>query len=86
MQSESQVQSVPMDAGAAASPANAPDKHIVDVLIEERAPKLSSGPLWPVVRPPLYTVLNYEKAIRMADQIAPMSGHDALGRSRAPSP
>ncbi|HET9231589.1 MAG TPA: 1-acyl-sn-glycerol-3-phosphate acyltransferase [Vitreimonas sp.] len=62
---------------AAATPP-APGKHIVDVLIEERAPKLSSGPLWPVIRPPLYTVLNYQKAIRMADMIAPMSGHDAL--------
>lgn len=74
MQSESQVQR--MAPTAAASPA--PSKHIVDVLIEERAPKLSSGPLWPVVRPPLYTVLNYEKALRMADMIAPMSGHEAL--------
>jgi putative hemolysin len=76
MQSESQLQrATPMDAAAASPP---PDKHIVDVLIEERAPKLSNGPLWPVIRPPLYTVLNYNKAIRMADQIAPMSGHDAL--------
>jgi hypothetical protein len=76
MQSESQLQrATPMDAAAASPP---PDKHIVDVLIEERAPKLSSGPLWPIIRPPLYTVLNYNKAIRMADQIAPMSGHDAL--------
>ena len=64
---------------AAASPASqAAPKHIVDVLIEERAPKLSTGPLWPLIRPPLYTVLNYEKAIRMANQIAPMSGRDAL--------
>jgi len=76
MQSESQLQhATPMDAAATST---APAKHIVDVLIEERAPKLSSGPLWPLIRPPLYTVLNYKKAIRMADQIAPMSGHDAL--------
>jgi putative hemolysin len=75
MQSESQVQrATPMDAAAPSAPA----KHIVDVLIEERAPTLSKGPLWPLIRPPLYTVLNYQKAIRMADQIAPMSGHDAL--------
>jgi len=53
-------------------------KHIVDVLIEERAPKLSTGPYWPVLRPVLYTVLNYEKAVRMADQIAPIGGRDAL--------
>lgn len=53
-------------------------KHIVDVLIEERAPKLSSSAAWPALRPLLYTVLNYDKAVRMADMIAPMSGRDAL--------
>lgn len=53
-------------------------KHIVDVLIEERAPKLSTSAAWPALRPILYTVLNYNKAVRMADTIAPMSGPDAL--------
>ncbi len=53
-------------------------KHIVDVLIEERAPRLSGGPLWPVVRPPLLSLLNYDKAVRMADAIAPMSGLEAM--------
>jgi putative hemolysin len=53
-------------------------KHIVDVLIEERAPKLSSGPLWPIVRPALFALLNYDKAVRMADAIAPLGGQDAL--------
>jgi putative hemolysin len=53
-------------------------KHIVDELIEERAPKLSHSAAWPVLRPILYTVLNYDKAVRMADMIAPMSGRDAL--------
>ncbi len=62
---------------AAALPA-APRKHIVDELIEERAPKLSDGPLWPLVRPPLFALLNYGKAVRMADAIAPMGGHEAL--------
>ena len=33
--------------------------HIVDVLIAERAPKLAASPLWPVVRPMLYGVLDY---------------------------
>jgi putative hemolysin len=78
MQSESQVQRTAPTHAAAASPPAAAAKHIVDVLIEERAPHLSSGALWPLIRPPLYTVLNYKKAIRMADQIAPMSGRDAL--------
>jgi putative hemolysin len=53
-------------------------QHIVDVLIEERAPKLSASAAWPALRPVLYTVLNYDKAVRMADMIAPMSGRDAL--------
>jgi putative hemolysin len=70
------------DAIAAAAPARsnppADAKHIVDVLIEERAPKLSSGAAWPLLRPVLYTVLNYAKAVRMADQIAPMGGREAL--------
>lgn len=69
-----------MDA-VAASPARstvAPAKHIVDVLIEERAPKLSKSWAWPLLRPVLYTVLNYDKAVRMADMIAPMGGLEAL--------
>lgn len=53
-------------------------KHIVDVLIEERAPTLSGGALWPALRPPLYTILNYAKARRMADAIAPIGGVAAL--------
>jgi putative hemolysin len=53
-------------------------KHIVDVLIEERAPKLSASAAWPLLRPALYTILNYDKAVRMADMIAPMSGREAL--------
>jgi putative hemolysin len=69
-----------MDAIAAKTTAarQAPDRHIVDVLIEERAPKLSTGPAWPVLRPVLYTVLNYAKAVRMADEIAQMGGREAL--------
>ncbi|MEZ6023369.1 MAG: 1-acyl-sn-glycerol-3-phosphate acyltransferase [Hyphomonadaceae bacterium] len=73
-----QVHAVAAPKSAQQNPPAAPEKHIVDVLIEERAPKLSSSAIWPVVRPPLYTVLNYAKAIRMADAIAPMGGRDAL--------
>ena len=67
-------------AARASSPAltGAATKHIVDLLIEERAPHLSQGPLWPLLRPPLYSVLNYAKAVRMADAIAPMGGREAL--------
>jgi putative hemolysin len=53
-------------------------KHVVDVLIEERAPHLSNGPTWALLRPLLYTVLNYNKARAMADAIAPMRGGEAL--------
>jgi putative hemolysin len=55
----------------------APD-HIVDVLIAERAPKLSRSAAWPLVRPLLYALLDYRKARRMADAIAPLPGRTAL--------
>jgi putative hemolysin len=65
---------------AVVSPPDPPTtaKHIVDILIEERAPHLSNGPFWPVLRPLLYTILNYDKAVSMADAIAPMRGSEAL--------
>lgn len=54
------------------------DKHIVDILIEERAPKLANGPSWPVVKPALYRALHYKEARRMADDIAPLGGREAM--------
>lgn len=68
----------PMDAVAGSHAQGSSAQHIVDVLIEERAPKLSSNPAWPLFRPLLYAVLNYDKAVRMADEIAPMGGREAL--------
>jgi putative hemolysin len=62
---------------AALSPPR-PRDHIVDVLIAERAPKLSGSPAWPLVRPLLYALLDYAKARRMADAIAPLPGAAAL--------
>ncbi|PZT95197.1 MAG: acyltransferase [Brevundimonas sp.] len=56
-----------------ALPATRPP-HIVDVLIAERAPRLTASPLWPWVRPALYGVLGYGAAVRMADAIQPLSG------------
>jgi putative hemolysin len=50
------------------------DKHIVDVLIEERCPKLAADWTWPAVRPLLYAVLGYRQARAMADLIAPLNG------------
>ncbi|WP_269220532.1 GNAT family N-acetyltransferase [Brevundimonas vesicularis] len=52
--------------------------HIVDVLIAERAPRLTALPLWPVVRPALYGVLGYGAAVRMADAIRERSGADTF--------
>jgi len=52
--------------------------HIIDVLIAERAPRLAASPVWPVARPLLYRMLDYDKARRMADAIAPMGGRNAL--------
>ncbi|MBB3873638.1 GNAT family N-acetyltransferase [Brevundimonas mediterranea] len=52
--------------------------HIVDVLIAERAPRLTASAWWPVVRPALYSVLNYRAAVRMADAIQNLSGAETL--------
>jgi len=61
-----------------ASPPVPARPHIVDVLIAERAPRLTASPFWPVMRPVLYRVLGYGEAVRMADAIAPLSGEAAL--------
>jgi putative hemolysin len=60
------------------TPAAPPRQHIVDALIEERAPRLSGGPFWPLIGPPLRALLGYAKARAMADAISPMGGVDAL--------
>jgi putative hemolysin len=52
--------------------------HIVDELIFERAPRLVKSPIWPVVKPVLYGILGYRKAVAMADAIRPLSGASAL--------
>ncbi len=58
--------------------AQAADRHIIDVLIEERAPRLAASPSWPLMRPAIYRMLHYKQARRMADDIGPMSGKDAM--------
>ncbi|WDI32959.1 1-acyl-sn-glycerol-3-phosphate acyltransferase [Hyphococcus flavus] len=50
------------------------DKHIVDVLIEERAQRLVASPLWPLYRTILYPLLLHGSAVKMADAIAALSG------------
>ena len=61
-----------------ASPPARRQPHIVDVLIAERAPRLTASPLWPVLRPALYGVLGYGAAVRMADAIQPLSGTETF--------
>lgn len=57
----------------------APDsRHICDVLIAERAPRLTGSAGWPAIRPFLYALLGYGKARRMADAVASMAGAEAL--------
>ncbi len=53
-------------------------KHIVDILIEERAKTLVKSPLWPLYRSVLYPLLKEPQAKRMADAIAAMSGAAAM--------
>lgn len=65
------------DRDLAASAAGA-EKHIVEVLIEERAPKLVASPFWPLWRSILYPLLREGEAVRMADAMARMSGRQAM--------
>lgn len=55
-----------------------PRRHIIDVLIEERAPTLAATPVWPLLRPILYALLSYAKARTMADVLATLPGREAL--------
>ena len=52
--------------------------HIVDVLIAERAPRLTTSGVWPLVRPALYALLGYPKAVAMADAMRNLGGAEAL--------
>ncbi|HYD26391.1 GNAT family N-acetyltransferase [Brevundimonas sp.] len=62
----------------APSPPGPAEPHICDVLIAERAPRLTGSALWPLARPFLYRLLNYRHAVRMADAVRPLSGAEAL--------
>jgi putative hemolysin len=54
------------------------EAHIVDALIEERAPHYVASPFWPAMRPALYALLGYHKARRLADDVAGMGGQRAF--------
>ena len=63
---------------ASATAITKPAPHICEVLIAERAPRLTRSLVWPVVRPLLYRLLGFRHAVRMADAILPLSGQEAL--------
>ncbi|MEP1230329.1 MAG: 1-acyl-sn-glycerol-3-phosphate acyltransferase, partial [Litorimonas sp.] len=53
--------------------------HIVDELILERAPRLVNKPrLFKHIKPWLYRLLDYNKAVSVVDTIMPMTGRDAF--------
>ena len=55
------------------------EPHIVDQLIEERAAGLRANRLvWPMVRAVFYPVLGYDRAVEIADRIAPMGASEAM--------
>jgi putative hemolysin len=56
----------------------APAPHIVDQLIAERGQKIVNSRHWPIIKPVLYKILRYRDAVRMADEIAPLSGAAAM--------
>ncbi|MBI1362209.1 MAG: acyltransferase [Alphaproteobacteria bacterium] len=45
------------------------DDHIVDILIEERCPSFVQHWTWPAVKPVIYAMLGYRKALRWADDL-----------------
>jgi len=60
-----------------------PEPHIIDQLIQERATRMSKTSLWPLLRPILYRAFQYRRAVSLADEIAAMSGHAAMGHLSA---
>ena len=54
------------------------DIHIVDELIQDRAPKLIHTPFWPAIKLIGYPLLGYRRAVSMADTIASMTGTECL--------
>ena len=55
--------------------------HIVDQMILERSKGLRSHPLWPLMRPALHKILHYDEAVRLADEIGPMSAWDTFSHA-----
>lgn len=58
-----------------------PRKHIVDALIEERAPSLFGHPLGrALMRHVLYPLLDYRGAVRKTDEIAGLTGAEIMAK------
>lgn len=53
-------------------------KHIVDDLIEDRAPRLIHSPLWPMIKAIGYPMLGYRRAVTMVDAITDRTGTGCL--------
>ena len=55
------------------------DRHIIDVLIEERAVNLMKHPVtWRLIRTLGDGILGYDRAVQMADSIAPLRGREVF--------
>lgn len=52
--------------------------HIIDQLIVERCPSFAEHWSWPVVRPILFGLLGYRKAVRWADHMQGLPGAEAF--------
>jgi putative hemolysin len=52
--------------------------HIVDELIEERAPRLAGSAAWPLLKPLLHRLLGYRQAVEMTDAVRDLPGAQAL--------
>src|SRR3712207_2103322 len=55
-----------------------PPPHIVDQLIAERGQTIVASRHWPLIKPLLYKMLRYKEAVRMADELGPLSGAAAM--------
>tara|TARA_R110000868_G_scaffold53928_2_gene169148 strand:- start:3412 stop:4272 length:861 start_codon:yes stop_codon:yes gene_type:complete len=60
------------------SPLPAAPKHIVDDLIEDRAPRLIHTALWPLIKWLGYPMLGYRRAVAMVDAISARTGTDCF--------
>ena len=52
-------------------------RHIVDILIEERATRLIQNPtLWSAIQTYLYPYLKYQEAKDLIDRVRPLGGQE----------